>query len=124
MANVKKIGNYYEKECCKLFADKGYWVHLLAYNPAGQPCDIIAVKQLSSVLIDVKHCSTHLFSFDNIRPNQHSTFTMAQEKNIDCGFAIYNDELGWKWLDYIYVVKNNNKKSVRLEELEDIGRWF
>lgn len=123
MVNVKKIGNQYEKECCKLFAEKGYWVHLFAYNVNGQPCDIIAAKSGVSALIDVKHCNTSSFSFDNIRPNQHSTFKMARDKGISCGFAIYNDEVGWKWLDYS-VVCNSVKQSVKLKDLVNLEQWL
>lgn len=122
MVNVKKIGNNCEKVCCKILAEKGYWVHLIAYNINGQPCDIIAAKCGVSALIDVKHCNTNSFSFSHIQPNQHSTFTMAQEKDIKCGFAIYNDEFGWKWLDYAFVLENKELKSVRLKDLEDFNK--
>lgn len=122
--NVKKIGNYYEKECCKIFAEKGFWVHLLAYNASGQPCDIVAAQSCHTILIDVKHCSSKTFNFSNIQPNQYSTFNLASEKDLSCGFAIYNDELGWKWLDYHYILCNKDKKSVRLEELEDLDICF
>ena len=120
----KKIGNYYEKECCRLLAEKGYWVHLFAYNVNGQPCDVIAAKRGVSALIDVKHCSTLSFSFDNIRPNQHSSFAMAMEKDIKCGFAIYNDKVGWKWLDYVFVFLNKDCKSVKLKDLADLEQWL
>lgn len=124
--NVKKLGNYYEKECCKLIADYGFWVHLFAYNTAGQPCDVVALKKDVSLLIDVKHCSDTLFSFQHIRPNQMSVFTHASNKGIECGFAIYFDDIGWKYMSFseydCYVAMG--KGSISYVYLRNFDGWL
>ena len=72
MRNVKKIGNKFEKKLVDLLQSKNYWVHLFAYNQAGQPCDIVCLKQNIGYLIDVKHCENDIFYFSRIEPNQYN----------------------------------------------------
>lgn len=55
---VNKIaGNRFEAELCGILAEHGFWAHNMAQNQAGQPADIIAVKDGWAVLIDCKLCS-------------------------------------------------------------------
>lgn len=53
----KKIGNGFEAEFCEKLFQNGYWVHNLAQNAAGQPADVVAVKNGVPYLIDCKVCS-------------------------------------------------------------------
>ena len=67
----KKLGNSFEAEFCEVLAGSGYWVHNLAQNQAGQPADVIAVKDGKAYLIDCKVCSTAAgFKFSRIEDNQ------------------------------------------------------
>ena len=50
----KKIGNGFEAEFCEKLFQNGYWVHNLAQNAAGQPADVIAVRNGVAFLIDSK----------------------------------------------------------------------
>ena len=77
----KKLGNQFEAEFAEMLANEGYWVHLLAQNSAGQPADVIAVKDGEAYLIDCKVCSHGRFPFTRIEDNQE----LAMELWKDCG---------------------------------------
>ena len=53
-----------------------YWVHNLAQNAAGQPADVIAVKNGVPYLIDCKVCSGKSFSLSRIEENQRMAMTL------------------------------------------------
>ena len=77
----KKLGNQFETEFCELLAEHGFWVHNLAQNAAGQPADVIAVKEGEAYLIDCKVCSQGKFTFNRIEENQE----LAMELWNECG---------------------------------------
>ena len=62
----KKIGNGFEAEFCEKLFQNGYWVHNLSQNAAGQPADVVAVKNGVPYLIDCKVCSGKVFSVSRI----------------------------------------------------------
>ena len=89
----KKLGNSFEAEFCDILAEHGFWVHLLSQNAAGQPADVLAVKDGDAYLIDCKVCSQGKFQFGRIEDNQE----LAMELWHDCGngdglFALKFDE--------------------------------
>lgn len=95
----KKLGNSFEAEFCEILAGRGYWVHNLAQNQAGQPADVIAVKGGKAFLIDCKVCSTKAgFKFSRIEDNQE----LAMQLWETCG-----NGTGWfalKVADKIFMV--------------------
>ena len=66
----KKLGNSFETELCEILSDHGFWSHNMAQNAAGQPADIIAVKDGEAFLIDCKVCSQGKFLYSRIEENQ------------------------------------------------------
>lgn len=89
----KKLGNSFEAEFCEILAEHGFWCHNLAQNAAGQPADVLAVKDGDAYLIDCKVCSQGKFPFSRIEDNQE----LAMELWHDCGngdglFALKFDE--------------------------------
>jgi Holliday junction resolvase len=67
----KKLGNSFENELCELLSEHGFWCHNLAQNAAGQPADVIAVRNGRAYLIDCKVCSTNKgFALDRMEDNQ------------------------------------------------------
>ena len=94
----KKLGNQFETEFCEILAEEGFWTHNMAQNAAGQPADVIAVKDGKAYLIDCKVCTRDRFAFDRIEENQ----SLSMELWRDCG----NGE-GWfalEFSDEVYMV--------------------
>lgn len=80
MPSNKKIGNDFEADLCEILFANGFWVHNLAQNQAGQPADVIAVRNKVSYLIDCKVCSTHKgFDLKRMEENQHLSMTLWKE---------------------------------------------
>lgn len=77
----KKLGNSFEAELCEILAKEGFWAHNLAQNSAGQPADVIAVKDGEAFLIDCKVCSQGKFQYSRIEENQD----LSMELWRDCG---------------------------------------
>lgn len=103
----KKLGNQFENEFCETLAEEGFWTHNLAQNSAGQPADVIAVKEGKAYLIDCKVCSRDRFIVDRIEPNQ----SLAMELWRDCG----NGE-GWfalEFSDQVYMVTLDSLRNCR-----------
>lgn len=78
----KKLGNSFESELCEILSAYGFWCHNLAQNAAGQPADVIAVKNGKAYLIDCKVCSTGKgFALNRMEENQD----LAMELWNECG---------------------------------------
>ena len=116
----KKLGNSFETEFCEVLSEQGFWVHNLAQNSAGQPADVIAVKDGESFLIDCKVCSQGRFPFSRIEENQE----LSMDLWCDCG-----NGQGWfalKFDTHIYMVGHHSiracavKHSVMTRELADM----
>ena len=88
----KKLGNSFEAELCEILSEHGFWSHNLAQNEAGQPADVIAVKDGEAYLIDCKVCSNGKFPFSRIEENQELSMLLWRECNNDEGlFALKFD---------------------------------
>jgi Holliday junction resolvase len=78
----KKLGNSFESELCEILSMYGFWCHNLAQNAAGQPADVIAVRNKTAYLIDCKVCSTDKgFALGRMEENQD----LAMELWNECG---------------------------------------
>jgi Holliday junction resolvase len=77
----KKLGNDFEQELCERLSEYGFWVHVLNANKAGQPADIIAVRNKTAHLIDAKVCSSRGFALSRMEENQE----LAMELWKECG---------------------------------------
>lgn len=128
--NNKKIGNATEKKLCELLQQKGFWVHLMAYNSNGQPCDVIALKNNWPLLLDVKHCSGKRFEVKNIQPNQIEVFKYLKQSNnigTTCGFAIYSEvHQDWFWLNAEKVIYGKAKSYdlLDLKRFKDVYEMY
>lgn len=77
----KKLGNDFEAQFCEILFAEGFWCHNLAQNQAGQPADVIAVRNGKSYLIDCKVCSNGGFVLSRMEDNQDLAMGLWQ----DCG---------------------------------------
>ena len=85
----KKLGNSFEAELCEILSEHGFWAHNLAQNSAGQPADVIAVKDGEAFLIDCKVCSLGKFQYSRIEENQDLSMELWRECNNGIGlFAL------------------------------------
>ena len=91
----KKLGNSFEQELCEKLAEYGFWVHCLTMNKAGQPADIIAVRNKQAHLIDAKVVSSRGFALSRVEENQDLAMDLWNSKGNGQGwFALkVNDEI-------------------------------
>lgn len=124
----KKLGNSFESVFCEILFQQGFWCHNLAQNQAGQPADVIAVRNGKSYLIDCKVCSRGRFPFSRIEDNQHTAMRAWQESGNGTGwFAL-------KCKGHIFMLDNDtlkalseNQSSIGFEEMRtygcELGEW-
>lgn len=82
----KKLGNKFETEFCETLFQEGFWTHNLAQNSAGQPADVIAVRNGKAYLIDCKVCINDTFQFSRIESNQHTAMTLWKQSGNGYGW--------------------------------------
>ncbi len=122
--NNKTIGNSFEQELCDRLSEYGFWCHLLNANKAGQPADIIAVRNKNAHLIDAKVCSSRGFALSRMEENQELAMTLWQE----CG-----NGQGWFALKVptgeIYMIPHiciqaykNVQSSLSFSEIHTLGK--
>ena len=75
----RKLGNDFEAELCELLFNHGFWTHNLAQNQAGQPADVLAVRNKVAYLIECKVCSGKGFPLSRVEENQDSSMTLWNE---------------------------------------------
>lgn len=125
---VNKIaGNRFEAELCGILAEHGFWAHNMTQNQAGQPADIIAVKEGWAVLIDCKLCSGKRFSFARIEPNQASAMDLWNAcGNSDAWFAVKtpDGEIGMINWQYIKFLQELGFRSSSCEEHIKLEDWL
>ena len=78
--NNKTLGNSFEQELCEKLSEYGFWVHCLNMNKAGQPADILAVKNKVAYLIDAKVCSSRGFALSRVEDNQELAMSLWNER--------------------------------------------
>lgn len=118
----KTTGNQFEAELCEKLAERGWWAHNLAQNQAGQPADIIAVKNNIAVLIDCKECKNNKFSLSRIEGNQEGAMHLWRKfGNNHCYFAVRLNTGEIYCIHYgtIRYMENNKKTSINEKELRE-----
>lgn len=119
----KTLGNHFEAELCELLAENGFWAHNLAQNQAGQPADVIAVKNDVAMLIDCKVCSNDRFPLSRIEENQEMAMTLWEKQgNTQCYFAIKvsSGEIYMVHFDDLCMQRLHGTKSIAEK---DMGRY-
>lgn len=82
----KKLGNQFENYIAQYLFNKGFWVLRIPDTYAGQPVDIITVKNKKAYLIECKNCTNNVFETKRIEPNQHATFHLWEEAGNGDGY--------------------------------------
>ena len=95
--------------------EDGWWVTFLTpkQHIGSQPCDLVAIKNNETRLIDCKTCSTNLFPISRIEENQRQAFKRYRK----CGNT--NFILAIKYKNKVYEINLKNvdftQKSIDLE---------
>lgn len=109
--NNKKLGNKFESAFCEILFKKGFWCHNLAQNQAGQPADVIAVRNGKSYLIDCKVCSKGRFAFSRIEDNQHTAMEAWKESENGVGWFAFLCSNHIFMLDYDTLKRLSKRQS-------------
>ena len=111
MASNKQLGNHFEEELCEILFHHGFWAHNLAQNQAGQPADVLAVRNKIAYLIDCKVCSTTKgFALKRMEENQDLSMTLWKEcGNGDGWFAILLS-------DQIYMIPHFTIRAMQAQQ--------
>jgi len=122
----KKMGNDFEREFCKMLSHFGFWVHNMAQNQAGQPADVIAVRNHRAYLIDCKVCTGRGFTLSRIEDNQELSMSLWKEcGNGEAWFAfLINKEVYMLPLFTLLAYRNSGKSYISCKEIAEIGRYF
>lgn len=119
----KRLGNSFEAEFCQMLAENGFWAHNLTQNSAGQPADVIAVKNGVAHLIDCKLCTGNSFSVSRIEENQRYAMHLWSECGNGLGwFAIRIN--GMVYMVTLSQLEESDKKRLSEDWLSDHGISF
>lgn len=122
--NNKTLGNNFEQELCEKLSEYGFWTHNLAMNKAGQPADIIAVRNKKAYLIDAKVCSSRGFALSRVEDNQELAMELWKDKgNGQAWFAMKlpNDEI--YMIPHICILAYKNmQSSLSFSEIHELGK--
>ena len=126
--NNKTIGNKFEQDLCDMLSEHGFWCHNMMMSKAGQPADIIAVRNGKSYLIDAKVCSNNEFPLKRVEENQTLAMDLWNDRGNGQGwFALkLNDEVYMLPHILIKAYANTQSKISEKEILESgtpFGKW-
>lgn len=128
MKSNREVGNTFEQELCNLLFDKGFWVKNLKQDSAGQPADIIAVKNKVSYLIDAKVCSDDEFQLSRIEENQDLAMELWRECGNGMGlFALKirdSDTQIYMISHYTMIAYRKQQSSLSAKEIVELGVPF
>lgn len=119
----KKEGNDFERELCEMLSSHDFWAHNLAQNSAGQPADVIAVRNGKAYLIDCKVCSSRCFSLSRMEKNQDLSMSWWK----DCGngegwFAILLG--GIVYMIPHFIIRAYSKSVMKPNDILECGMPF
>lgn len=129
MATNRKMGNSFELEFSELLFEKGFWVHCMTQNQAGQPADVIAVKNGKAYLIDCKVCVNDVFPFSRIEGNQHTAMRLWRDSGNGYGlFALQLSDKRIYMIDHeLMIALSINQASIGEDLITHYGlpleRW-
>lgn len=124
----KTIGNKFEQDLCEILSDNGFWVHNMMMSKAGQPADIIAVRNGEAYLIDAKVCSNNEFPFKRIEENQTLAMNLWTERgNGDGWFSLKLNQSIYMIPHIKMKVHSQYQSKLSAEEIQFYGipieRW-
>ena len=122
--NNKTLGNDFEQELCEKLSEYGFWVHNMAMNKAGQPADIVAVKNKIAYLIDAKVCSSKGFALSRVEENQELAMSLWNDRGNGQGWFALKVSTGEIYmLPHICIQAFKRSKSIlTFSEIHELGK--
>ena len=123
----KKLGNDFESELCEMLSKEGFWAHNFTQNQAGQPADIIAVKNEMAFLIDAKVCSDNKFPLSRIEENQKNSMELWHDCKNGTGwfaFLIENEVFMMAYTNIEKIKAEPFKSTLTLSDIVESGMTF
>lgn len=125
----RAVGNAFEQEFSELLYAYGFWVHRLTQDSAGQPADVIAVRNKTAYLIDCKDCSAKGFDLRRVEDNQITAMQLWDECGNGQGwFALkvpteVPDVSDVYMLPFFVVMAYKNQQSMMsFAEIHEVGK--
>ena len=120
----RAVGNAFEQEFSELLYAYGFWVHRLTQDSAGQPADVIAVKNKTAYLIDCKDCSAKGFDLRRVEENQITAMQLWNECGNGQGWFAFKVPTGDIYMLPLFVVMayKNRQSSLSYAEIHEIGK--
>lgn len=123
MPTNRTLGNAFENELCDLLYGYGFWAHDMKQNSAGQPADIIAVKNGKAYLIDAKVCSSKGFDLSRIEENQDLAMTLWKERgNGEGWFALKIGTSVYMIPHFTIMAYKNAKSTLSFDEIYECSK--
>lgn len=121
----RQDGTNFESDLCDELSAAGFWAHNFTQNAAGQPVDIIAVKDDLPCLIDCKRCYTGLLSVSRVEPNQEAAaLKWWSSGNTEVWFAcLYEEEVYMVALKQIQEMEGAGFRSIDVRIYQTLGEW-
>lgn len=120
--NNKTIGGRFEQDLCEILSEYGFWVHNMAMTKAGQPADIIAVRNGKAYLIDAKVCSNDEFPLSRIEENQTLAMELWKERGNGQGwFALKLNDKVYMLPHIMLKAYKNTQSKISAQEIQECG---
>ena len=122
----RAVGNAFEQEFSELLYAYGFWVHRLTQDSAGQPADVIAVRNKTAYLIDCKDCSVRGFDLRRVEENQITAMQLWDECGNGQGWFAIKAPTGDIYMLPLFCVMayRNAQSSLSFREIFGMGRPF
>lgn len=124
MKSNRAVGNAFEQEFSELLYAYGFWVHRLTQDSAGQPADVIAVRNKTAYLIDCKDCSAKWFDLRRVEENQITAMQLWDECGNGQGWFAIKIPTGEIYMLPLFVVMAHKHQQSFLSyaEIHELGK--
>lgn len=121
----RAVGNAFEQEFSELLYAYGFWVHRLTQDSAGQPADVIAVRNKTAYLIDCKDCSAKGFDLRRVEENQITAMQLWDECGNGQGWFAIKAQGEIYMLPLLVVLAYQcRQSSLSYSEIHELGKPF
>lgn len=114
------MGSAFEQLFAQELFDKGFWVLNVPSDKAGQPADIVAVRNGKAYLIDCKVVSSKTFPLSRVEFNQHCSMQLWEQCGNGIGLFAFSINNQIYIMDYQTLFKVT-KKSLTINDIREMS---